>query len=77
MDDVLSLLNFFSVAITIIIFAVPKGLSLTVTLSLAFARKKLMQEHVVRQLSPCWTMRSASGIWTDTTGTLTTNHMVI
>ncbi|KAK1594910.1 hypothetical protein QYE76_018998 [Lolium multiflorum] len=59
----LSLLNFFSVVITIIIFIVPKGLSLAVTLSLAFARKKLMQEHViVRQLSACKTMRSASGI---------------
>jgi Ca2+-transporting ATPase len=77
-DDTLSLLNLFSVVITIIIFAVPKGLSLAATLSLPFVMKKLMQERaIVRQLSACETMRSASGIWTDTTDTITTNHVVV
>ncbi|KAL5656250.1 hypothetical protein ACJX0J_035569, partial [Zea mays] len=76
--DALSILNFFAVAVTIIVVAVPEGLPLAVTLSLAFAMKKLMQERaLVRHLSACETMGSASCICTDKTGTLTTNHMVV
>jgi Ca2+-transporting ATPase len=78
MEDALSMLNFFAVAVTIIVVAVPEGLPLAVTLSLAFAMKKLMQERaLVRHLSACETMGSASCICTDKTGTLTTNHMVV
>ncbi|GJN16780.1 hypothetical protein PR202_gb03801 [Eleusine coracana subsp. coracana] len=78
MADALSVLNFFAVAVTIIVVAVPEGLPLAVTLSLAFAMKKLMQERaLVRHLSACETMGSASCICTDKTGTLTTNHMVV
>uniref|UniRef100_A0A0D9VA28 Calcium-transporting ATPase n=1 Tax=Leersia perrieri TaxID=77586 RepID=A0A0D9VA28_9ORYZ len=78
MEDALSVLNFFAVAVTIIVVAVPEGLPLAVTLSLAFAMKKLMQERaLVRHLSACETMGSASCICTDKTGTLTTNHMVV
>ncbi|PAN51669.2 hypothetical protein PAHAL_9G580400 [Panicum hallii] len=77
-EDALSVLNFFAVAVTIIVVAVPEGLPLAVTLSLAFAMKKLMQERaLVRHLSACETMGSASCICTDKTGTLTTNHMVV
>ncbi|XP_062208737.1 calcium-transporting ATPase 1, plasma membrane-type isoform X2 [Phragmites australis] len=76
--DALSVLNFFAVAVTIIVVAVPEGLPLAVTLSLAFAMKKLMQQRaLVRHLSACETMGSASCICTDKTGTLTTNHMVV
>ncbi|ONM34715.1 calcium-transporting ATPase 1, plasma membrane-type [Zea mays] len=76
--DALSILNFFAVAVTIIVVAVPEGLPLAVTLSLAFAMKKLMEERaLVRHLSACETMGSASCICTDKTGTLTTNHMVV
>ncbi|XP_062187697.1 calcium-transporting ATPase 1, plasma membrane-type-like isoform X2 [Phragmites australis] len=76
--DALSILNFFAVAVTIVVVAVPEGLPLAVTLSLAFAMKKLMQERaLVRHLSACETMGSASCICTDKTGTLTTNHMVV
>ncbi|CAD6235005.1 unnamed protein product [Miscanthus lutarioriparius] len=76
--DALSVLNFFAVAVTIVVVAVPEGLPLAVTLSLAFAMKKLMQERaLVRHLSACETMGSASCICTDKTGTLTTNHMVV
>ncbi|KAI3446492.1 hypothetical protein Pfo_003157 [Paulownia fortunei] len=77
-SDALKLLNYFATAVTIIVVAVPEGLPLAVTLSLAFAMKKLMDEKaLVRHLSACETMGSATCICTDKTGTLTTNHMVV
>lgn len=77
-SDALKLLDFFAIAVTIIVVAVPEGLPLAVTLSLAFAMKKLMNERaLVRHLSACETMGSASCICTDKTGTLTTNHMIV
>ncbi|XP_052191898.1 calcium-transporting ATPase 4, plasma membrane-type-like isoform X2 [Diospyros lotus] len=77
-SDALELLNFFAIAVTILVVAVPEGLPLAVTLSLAFAMKKLMNDKaLVRHLSACETMGSASCICTDKTGTLTTNHMVV
>ncbi|XP_057982051.1 putative calcium-transporting ATPase 11, plasma membrane-type isoform X2 [Malania oleifera] len=77
-SDALKLLNYFAIAVTIIVVAVPEGLPLAVTLSLAFAMKKLMNERaLVRRLSACETMGSANCICTDKTGTLTTNHMVV
>ncbi|KAL8167825.1 hypothetical protein V2J09_009324 [Rumex salicifolius] len=77
-SDALKLLNYFAIAVTIIVVAVPEGLPLAVTLSLAFAMKKLMKDRaLVRHLSACETMGSASCICTDKTGTLTTNHMVV
>lgn len=76
--DGLALLNYFAIAVTIIVVAVPEGLPLAVTLSLAFAMNKLMAERaLVRHLAACETMGSASCICTDKTGTLTTNHMVV
>ncbi|XP_049935385.1 calcium-transporting ATPase 4, plasma membrane-type-like isoform X1 [Nymphaea colorata] len=77
-QDALLILNYFAVAVTIIVVAVPEGLPLAVTLSLAFAMKKLMNDRaLVRHLSACETMGSATCICTDKTGTLTTNHMVL
>ncbi|GMH20172.1 hypothetical protein Nepgr_022013 [Nepenthes gracilis] len=77
-SDALRLLNYFATAVTIIVVAVPEGLPLAVTLSLAFAMKKLMNDKaLVRHLSACETMGSASCICTDKTGTLTTNHMIV
>ncbi|KAK1293390.1 putative calcium-transporting ATPase 4, plasma membrane-type [Acorus calamus] len=77
-SDALKILNYFAIAVTIIVVAVPEGLPLAVTLSLAFAMKKLMNDKaLVRHLSACETMGSASCICTDKTGTLTTNHMVV
>lgn len=77
-NDAMSLVNFFAISVTIIVVAVPEGLPLAVTLSLAFAMKKLMNDKaLVRHLSACETMGSASCICTDKTGTLTTNHMVV
>ncbi|XP_008245793.1 PREDICTED: putative calcium-transporting ATPase 11, plasma membrane-type, partial [Prunus mume] len=76
--DAVILLNYFAIALTIIVVAVPEGLLLAVPLSLAFAMKKLMNDRaLVRHLSACETMGSASCICTDKTGTLTTNHMVV
>ena len=77
-NDGVIILNYFAIAVTIIVVAVPEGLPLAVTLSLAFAMKKLMNSKaLVRHLSACETMGSASCICTDKTGTLTTNHMVV
>ncbi|KNA25607.1 hypothetical protein SOVF_005080 [Spinacia oleracea] len=76
--DALMLLDYFAIAVTIIVVAVPEGLPLAVTLSLAFAMKKLMNDKaLVRHLTACETMGSATSICTDKTGTLTTNHMVV
>ncbi|KAM1306629.1 hypothetical protein ACFX2H_008987 [Malus domestica] len=76
--DAVTLLSYFAIAVTIIVVAVPEGLPLAVTLSLAFAMKKWMNDRaLVRHLSACETMGSASCICTDKTGTLTTNHMVV
>ncbi|CAL4995671.1 unnamed protein product [Urochloa decumbens] len=76
--DALTIVNYFATAVTIIVVAVPEGLPLAVTLSLAFAMKKLMHDKaLVRHLSACETMGSAGTICTDKTGTLTTNHMVV
>ncbi|XP_076920420.1 putative calcium-transporting ATPase 11, plasma membrane-type [Bidens hawaiensis] len=78
MSDALSILDYFATAVTIIVVAVPEGLPLAVTLSLAFAMKKLMDDKaLVRHLSACETMGSSTCICTDKTGTLTTNHMVV
>uniref|UniRef100_A0A0E0DTG4 Calcium-transporting ATPase n=1 Tax=Oryza meridionalis TaxID=40149 RepID=A0A0E0DTG4_9ORYZ len=77
-NDALTIVNYFAIAVTIIVVAVPEGLPLAVTLSLAFAMKKLMHDKaLVRHLAACETMGSASCIFTDKTGTLTTNHMIV
>ncbi|MCL7043564.1 hypothetical protein MKW94_012400 [Papaver nudicaule] len=77
-DDALTLLDYFATAVTIVVVAVPEGLPLAVTLSLAFAMKKLMNDKaLVRHLSACETMGSSTCICTDKTGTLTTNHMIV
>ncbi|GLT68790.1 hypothetical protein SLA2020_409920 [Shorea laevis] len=77
-EEALEMLEFFAVAVTIIVVAVPEGLPLAVTLSLAFAMKKMMNDKaLVRHLAACETMGSATSICSDKTGTLTTNRMTV
>ncbi|KAM7252009.1 hypothetical protein ACFE04_023892 [Oxalis oulophora] len=77
-EEALELLEYFAVAVTIVVVAVPEGLPLAVTLSLAFAMKKMMNDKaLVRHLAACETMGSATTICSDKTGTLTTNRMTV
>lgn len=73
-----SFLRIVIVSITIIVVAVPEGLPLAVTLSLAFATKKMTKENnLVRHLQSCETMGNATVVCTDKTGTLTENVMTV
>ena len=68
--------DYFILAITIIVVAVPEGLPLAVTISLAYSMKQMIKDYcLVRKLESCETMGSASNICTDKTGTLTLNQM--
>jgi len=71
-------LEFFILGVTIVVVAVPEGLPLAVTLSLAFSMKAMMEDNnFVRHLSSCEIMGNASTICTDKTGTLTKNEMKV
>lgn len=70
------LVTFFIVGVSIVVVAVPEGLPLSVTISLAYSVRKMMDDHnYVRTLSACETMGGATVICTDKTGTLTENQM--
>jgi Ca2+-transporting ATPase len=68
----------FIVAVTVIIVAVPEGLPLAVTISLAYSMKQMMSDaNLVRHLAACETMGGATNICSDKTGTLTENRMTV
>eukprot|EP00250_Pteridium_aquilinum_P013253 c21232_g1_i2 orf=776-4039(+) len=73
-----SVVQIFETAVTIVVVAVPEGLPLAVTLTLAYAMKKMIADKaLVRRLSACETMGSATTICSDKTGTLTLNKMKV
>ena len=71
-------LDTIMIAVTLIVVAVPEGLPMAVTLSLAFSMKRLMKQNTLpRTMHACETMGATSVICTDKTGTLTKNQMQI
>jgi Ca2+-transporting ATPase len=71
-------LNIFIIALTVVVIAVPEGLPLAVTLSLAFATTRMLRDNnLVRALRACETMGNATTICSDKTGTLTQNRMTV
>ncbi|KAI3974506.1 hypothetical protein MKX01_017999 [Papaver californicum] len=71
-------IKIITVAVTIVVVAVPEGLPLAVTLTLAYSMRKMMVDKaLVRRLSACETMGSATTICSDKTGTLTLNKMTV
>ncbi|XP_058557341.1 plasma membrane calcium-transporting ATPase 4 isoform X6 [Neofelis nebulosa] len=70
--------KFFIIGITVLVVAVPEGLPLAVTISLAYSVKKMMKDNnLVRHLDACETMGNATAICSDKTGTLTMNRMTV
>ncbi|HAE38272.1 MAG TPA: hypothetical protein DCG57_06485 [Candidatus Riflebacteria bacterium] len=71
-------LKFFMIAVTIIVVAVPEGLPMSVTLSLAYSMRKMTAaNNLVRRMHACETIGAATVICSDKTGTLTQNKMVM
>lgn len=69
-------LNTMMIAVTLIVVAVPEGLPMAVTLSLAYSMRRMMKtNNLVRKMHACETMGATTVICTDKTGTLTQNQM--
>ena len=70
------LLQAIMIAVTLIVVAVPEGLPMAVTLSLAYSMRRMLKTHnLVRKMHACETMGATTVICTDKTGTLTQNQM--
>jgi Ca2+-transporting ATPase len=71
-----AMLGYFMIAVTIIVVAVPEGLAMSVTLSLAYSMRRMMKTGtLVRKMSACETIGATTVICSDKTGTLTKNQM--
>lgn len=78
MDFARFTLNTLMIAVTLIVVAVPEGLPMSVTLSLALSMKRMLEtNNLVRKMHACETMGAATVICTDKTGTLTKNRMTL
>eukprot|EP01035_Chromulina_nebulosa_P017353 gene17353-22900_t len=68
----------FILSVTIVVVAIPEGLPLAVTISLAYSTKKMYKDQCfIRVLAACETMGNATNICSDKTGTLTENRMTV
>lgn len=77
-DTLNTLVNYMILSITVIVVAVPEGLPLAVTISLAYSVAKMRKENnLVRRLDASETMGGANEVCTDKTGTLTKNQMTV
>ena len=78
MEIVSAILHNFMIAVTLIVVAVPEGLPMSVTLSLALSMNRMLKSNnLVRKMHACETMGAATVICTDKTGTLTQNRMQV
>lgn len=72
------ILQYFMVAVTLIVVSVPEGLPMSVTLSLALSMRKMLKaNNLVRKMHACETIGATTVICTDKTGTLTQNQMQV
>lgn len=77
-EDPNLIVKYFITGITVLVVAIPEGLPLAVTISLAYSVKKMQKENnLVRKMQACETMGGADMICSDKTGTLTQNKMTI
>ena len=72
------IIHSFITSVTIIVVAIPEGLPLAVTISLAYSTRKMLKDNnLIRVLAACETMGNATDICSDKTGTLTENRMTV
>lgn len=78
LEFVAYLLQTLMIAVTLVVVAVPEGLPMAVTLSLAYSMRRMLKTHnLVRKMHACETMGATTVICTDKTGTLTQNQMQV
>ena len=72
------IIHAFIIGVTIIVVAIPEGLPLAVTISLAYSTRQMLKDNnLIRVLAACETMGNATNICSDKTGTLTQNQMTV